>query len=457
MFNTKIFSFKKNQAEKKSYRHISELLSLDCNYSFSSDPAKFIDYYVKACPVFTATKRIADAVAPIPIVIKDKRKNEFVYDHPALKLLKNPNPFKSGNLLMKEMVGFYILTGNSYLNVIGKFDPVELDTINPKLINIQANNNDGYPEYYGASNTSGEIVYRRDEKKKFKSRDGNQLIHLRDFNPQAESDNLVGASTFLGCQLEISQYILASIHNNALLENQARPSGLLTYKGKDALSDTQVDGVKSILKGELAGAANAGSTTFLNGEFDWVQLSQSVKDMDFPTLKKKTEESVYNAAKIPLPLVSADTMTLANMEAATYTFYDVAVLPVLDQILSFLTQNILSRFKGSENLEFAYDDSAIEALANRKVDEALKSAQTGVLTTDEIRSIMGKEALKTGGDTVYQPMNLIPIGTDAYTSDNRNAPAKEKAIFTKTMEESGTYTKEQIQQSVVDYYGNSKS
>jgi len=425
---------------------------LNCNYSFTSNPGTFIEYYVKACPVFIATKRIADAVAPIPIIIKDKKKDEFIYDHPALKLLKRPNPFKSGSLFMKEMTGFYILTGNSYLNVIGKFDPVELDTINPNLINIQANNNDGYPEYYGASNHLGETVYRRDRQKKFISANGNQLIHLRDFNPEARSDNLVGASTFAGCQLEISQYILASIHNNALLENQARPSGLLTFKGKDALSDTQINQVKDLLGDQLSGAANAGRTTFLNGEFDWIQLSQSVKDMDFPTLKKKTEENVYNAAKIPLPLISPDTMTMANMGAATYLFYDMAVLPVLDQILSFLTQNILSRYADSENLEFAYDEYSIEALADRKTEQALKSSQVGVLTTDELRTMMGKEALKNGGgDTVYQPMNLIPIGTDAHTSDNRATPAKEKAIFIKTMQEGG-YTKEQINQAVVDHY-----
>ena len=447
MFNN---PFKK--AEKKSHSSVQVANFFSKVFNFRDDSSDFIEYYIKSAPVFIATKYIVDAASAIPIIIKDTKKDEFIYDHPALKLLNNPNPFKDGTLFKKEVIGSYVLTGNCYLNIVGKFDPVELDTISPKCINIEANSKDGYAQTYTVTSDGYQYIYNRNDKKKFTDKQDNQLSHLRDYNP---NDKLVGASTFAGCELEISQYILASIHNNALLENGARPDALITYKGNEPLADNQVQDVRKILKGELSGASNAGKTTFLNGEFDFIQLSQSIKDMDFPTLKKSTEEKVYKAAKIPLAMVSSDNMSFNNMGASKYDFYDNSVLPTVKQILDFLTDNVLKRYKGSENLEFTYDDSAIEAIADRKIDNALKIGQTGSVSLNEIRTIMGYESLKTGGDVIYQPMNLVPVGEDNYISDNR-AKLKEKAIFIKTMQEGG-YSKDQINKAVIDYYDNPKS
>jgi HK97 family phage portal protein len=454
VFRNKSFPFIKKR-EEKSCRQITLREVLQNEFTYNTSPRKFIGYYLENCPVFVATKLISDACSSIDILIKDTVTGEFIYEHPLLKLLKSPNPFKDGRLLMKEIAGFYIMTGNSYLNVIGNLDPVELDTIKPQLINIEANSSDGYAQSYSV-NTDYGTTYKRDQDNKFIDSSNNQLIHLKDLNPTDSSDNLLGLSTFVGCQLEISQYILASVHNNALLENGARPDGMMTYKGAEPLSDDQVVQIREILQAEFTGASNAGKSTFLNGEFNWTQLSQSVKDMDFATLKKSVAENVANAAKIPLPMISPDNMTLSNMDSAKYAFYDNAVLPVFKQILSFLTQDVLSRYNNSENLELSFDESSIEAIANRKIDAALRSSQTGVLTTNEIRTIMGYESLESGGDTIYQPMNLVPIGQDGFTSDNRTVPSQEKAIFIKTMQEGG-YSKKQINKAIADYYDNPKS
>ncbi len=46
-------------------------------------------------------------------------------------------------------------------------------------------------------------------------------------------------------------------------------------------------------------------------------------------------------------------------------------------------------------------------------------ANSGVLTINELRSLIGREDLTEGGDRVYQPMNLVPVGQDQYIRDNR--------------------------------------
>ena len=441
--------------EKKNYNNWSFLNLLRSDYEQVNTPSEFIKFYVQACPVFTATKLIADAVSSIEIVLKNKD-GDYIYEHEALKILRNPNPFADGQLFMKELASYYILTGNTYLNIIGEKKPVELNCYNPSDITILAAN-DGYAGEYTYNSSNLNLNYQRTTDKRYLDIRQNELVHLRDFNPNFSSTNLVGASSFLGCQLEISQYILASIHNNSLLKNQARPSGIITYKGSNHLQQLQIDGVKDLIKNKLSGARNAGEPAFLNGDFNWMQLSESVKDMDFPTLKKSVAEAIYSAAKIPLPMISPDNMSFANMDASKYAFYDNAVLPTLKRILKFLSAKILTRYN-VQNLEYSFDESAIEALEARKYDVAEKASKIGVLSDNELRAMIGYEAT-TGGDGIYKPANLVQVGLDAYTEDNRDQPVG-KSEFIKIMTEQKKlngdrlYSDEYIQLKAKEYYGN---
>ena len=127
------WNFFKKKGELKFFNYF---LGRDNNYSATTNPSEFINFYLKACPVFTATKMIAEAIGSIDIVLKDKN-GDFTYEHDALKLLRNPNPFVDGQLFMQELASAYLLTGNAYINIIGEKKPVELNTINPQDIIIQ--------------------------------------------------------------------------------------------------------------------------------------------------------------------------------------------------------------------------------------------------------------------------------------------------------------------------------
>jgi HK97 family phage portal protein len=449
----KIFSIrsKTDNTNLKNYDYQagSYLCLNDSVFTYTSNQSQFIKYYYESSPVFTALKLIQDSVSSIKPVIRDTKKDEYIYEHPLLDLLENPNPFVSGDLFIKSLAGYFSLTGNSYLNIIGSGKPVELHILKPQNINIQANNRDGYPQQYDYTASNGSITFKRDQKNRFLADNGNELGQLMTFNPKYCNSNLYGVSDLAAVELEISQYILASIHNNSLLENQARPSGILTYKGADNdITQNTVDTIKEILRSSLSGAANAGNATFLCGDFDWKQLSESIKDMDFATLKQQTATAVYNALKIPLPMVSPDNMTLANMETAKINFYDNTILPLTKTIYDFLGSMLLPRYANSENLELTFDEASIEALEPRQVNNTLKLSQSGVLTINEIRSQLGYEDLE-GGDTLYQPVGLAPIASDQFTDDNRQTPSQEKTIFIKTMKEAG-YSDEDIKHWIND-------
>jgi HK97 family phage portal protein len=447
--------FKQKKSEQKFW---NLFVNRDANYSPTTNPDEFINFYLTACPIFTATKMIAEAIGSIDIVLKNKKNGDFIYEHDALKLLKNPNPFVDGQLFMQELASSYLLTGNTYVNIIGEQKPIELNSINPQDITIISDYKDGYAGEYNLSGSNSNRIYTRDLAKRFIDKQRNELIHLRSYNPKFSSSNLIGISAFAGCQLEIQQYILSSIHNYSLLKNQARPSGIITYKGNNDLSQEQVDGLKNTIKNKLSGARNAGEPAFLGGDFNWIQLSESTKDMDFQTLKKSVAEACYSAVKIPLPMISPDNMSFANMDASKYLFYDNAVLPILKRILKFLSVKLLSRYTNAEGLEFYYDESSIEALESRKYENAKILSQIGKYTDNEIRSITGFEAID-GGDIIYRPANLIESGRDNYTEDNRDKPVA-KSEFIKIMKEQQKqdggkfYTNDYIELKAKEFYGN---
>lgn len=440
--------------EKKNYFTKLSLLSL-LDYG-TETPVIDLEHYVKSSPVFTATKMIADAISGIDIIIKDKKSEKIIYDHPALSLLQNPNPFTTRNLFLKEFSSFYILTGNSYLKIIGNNKPVELAALNPSGIVIEAGR-DGYPGKYTYTANGSTTDFKRDGRQFFDSMK-NEISQLRDFNPNYSSTQLVGLSTFAGCVYEIALGIAANIHNNALIKNQGRPSGLVSYKGKDPLSDDQVSQVKEILKTKLSGAANAGKTTFLNGEFDWKQMSENIKDMDFPALTKQIAEIIFKAAKIPLAMVSPDNMSFANMDASKFAFYDNAVLPIFKEILEFLTIRVLRRFDSSENLVFAYDESAIESLQLRKLQYATQLYSSGLGTRKESREQIGYQDLDNGENVFFQK----PSFNISDASQQQTQKAIERAEYLRLMttmkdlKGNRMHSDEIIKRNLLTFYGDNK-
>jgi HK97 family phage portal protein len=452
--------------EKKSY--LSDTLSffmpgLAIN-SGELAVRKCINYYYRSSPLFTALKLISDNMKTIPFVLKDTNKDEFVYEHPLLELLKNPNPFETGDHFKESIISFYLLSGDTYINVVGSTNPVELAVLPTQFIRIVRNSKTGIIDQYDYTpNNSDAITYKRNNKNRYFAPNGNELINMRNFNPDILDQNQGGLPYIQPIKLELSQYLLASVHNDSLLQNQGRPSGILSYKGEGELSDEQIEAFKAQVKDNISGATNAGKSMFLSGNFDWKQLSESIKDMDFAKLKIQTSVAIYNALKIPLPMISPEHMSLANMDTAKLNFYDNAIIPWFDMITNFLGQHLLPRYKGSENLKLTFDEAAIAALRPRIVDNIDSLSKSGVLTVNEIRSLLGYEDIE-GGDTLYQPANLIPIGEDSFTSDNRDQPARgksynERAEFRKSLvaqvknsQGERVFSDEEVDEIVADNY-----
>lgn len=445
---------------KKSYNFTNQSAYVSLSNSFlrSDQQYNYLKYYLESSPVFTAIRLIVDNLVSIKPILRNKKTGDFIdisEDNTGiLQLLSRPNPFTSQELFYRQLVTYYILTGNSYINQIGNEKRiVELNVLRPQDVTVQSDYTDGYAGEYRYNSTYSSLIYKRGKdykdlrKYRFYSENKNEINQLINFNPNYSNSNLLGVSDLSACEIEISQYLLASIHNNSLLQNQARPSGLLTYRGNNTFDEDFVDKAKEMIRETFSGAGNAGKTAILDHDFHWQQMSESIKDMDFATLKNQTELSVYKALKVPMSYATNDASTYNNKEISKLDLYDNAVIPLRKTIDKFLTDAIMYRY--DENLEITFDPAEIETLNVRRIKYATDMSKMAAFSRDEIRNIMGYPNTK-GGEIIYQPQNLVASGTDSIINNDRES-LDAKARFIKNMKDGG-YEDEVISQSIKKWF-----
>ena len=127
----------------------------------------------------------------------------------------------------------------------------------------------------------------------------------------------------------------ASAWNKALLDNAARPSGALVYKGENGanLSEEQFERLRDELAANFSGAANAGRPLLLEGGLTWQTMSLSPKDMDFIELKHGAAREIALAFGVPPMLLGIPgDNTYANYREANLAFWRQTVLPLAARV-----------------------------------------------------------------------------------------------------------------------------
>jgi len=378
-------------------------------------------YYETVGPVADAINRIADEVCSVRPILKNTRTGEIIKDHKLLALLKNPNPIQRYQAFIKSFVVYYLATGNNFLVATGQIDrpPLELTNLTPRSVSVTAESKDGLAYQYtvsgAATYTRTPIDYRfvtlNPEAEMFHSRDLNTGQGLTGGQP------LLGASRLRPHVGDIKQNSAVATHNISLLDRSGVPSVIISVD-RSSLSDEEFTTLWSQLQTWYAGAQNAGRLMLSTLDQKVDVLNAEKIDMNFGELFKQTKEEIFGLFKIPLPLISADTMTLANFEAANIVFYISTVLPLLKYILEELGSFLLPRYKGSEDLVLTYDKNAMEALEPLRMDRLKKITDMGVITIDEIRSELAFDEV-AGGDDIYKPMNEIPVASTSGVKPER--------------------------------------
>ncbi|QIE54514.1 phage portal protein [Pikeienuella piscinae] len=336
--------------------------------------------YQSNAVVFRAVRMVAEAAAATPMRLTSN--GAALTEHPVLSLLAAPNNGQDGAGLLEAVFGNLMLFGDAYLEAAALDDrgaPAELHTLRPDRMRVIPGA-DGWPEAY-EYRVSGR-AHRFDM-----TTEAQPILHMRGFHPL---DDHYGMAPLTAAAAAIDIHNSAGKWSKGLLDNAARPSGALVYKGPDGatLSDEQFRRIVNELEDGHQGARNAGRPMLLEGGLDWKPMGFSPSDMEFLKTKEAAAREIALAFGVPPQLLGLPGDTAySNYQEANRAFYRQTVLPLARRVGAALAGWLGWRW--GEILRLTPDLDAIPALQSERESQWRRIAAADFLDAAEKRKLLG--------------------------------------------------------------------
>jgi HK97 family phage portal protein len=330
--------------------------------------------------VHRCVKLVAEACAGLPMELAGA---EGAFEaHPLKGLIARPNAAQAGPEMLEALYAQLILTGNAYVEAVGAPGavPVELHVLRSDRMSVVPGS-DGWPVGYEYA-VGG-------RKHRFAVADGvSPVCHVKGFHPQ---DDHYGLSPLQAAAQALDVHNAASRWSKALLDNAARPSGAIVYRGAEGqgtLSSDQYDRLVSEMESHHQGARNAGRPMLLEGGLDWKPMGFSPSDMEFQKSKEAAAREIALAFGVPPMLLGIPgDATYANYQEANRAFYRLTVLPMAGRVAGSLA-HWLGRYTG-EVIEMRPDIEHVTALAHEREAQWRRVANADFLSREEKRRMLG--------------------------------------------------------------------
>jgi HK97 family phage portal protein len=337
---------------------------------------------------FRAVRLISEAAAALPLVLQDAERR---YDeHPLLSLLRRPNPAQGRAEFLEAVYAQILLSGSAYIEAVAGSEtglPVELHVLRSDRMSVVPGA-DGWPAAYEYA-VGG-------RKHRFQMQDGaGPICHVRAYHPL---DDHYGLSPLEAAATALDVHSSASKWSKALLDNAARPSGAIVFRGDDAqstMTPEQFERLQAEMELHHQGARNAGRPMLLEGGLDWKPMGFSPSDMEFHKTKEAAAREIALAFGVPPMLLGIPgDATYANYQEANRGFFRLTVLPLAAKVTDSLA-HWLSSHAGSA-LSIRPDLDQVPALAVERDQHWRRVADAAFLSDAEKRALLGLPPLSEG-------------------------------------------------------------
>ncbi|MGN0934266.1 phage portal protein [Falsigemmobacter intermedius] len=345
--------------------------------------------YMSNPVVFRAIRMIAESAGNLPLILQDE--GQRYETHPILALLDRPNAFQGRAEFLEAVCGHLLLSGNAWVEAV--CDPHsgevrELYALRPERMSLVPGE-DGWP--VACDYNVGGRSHRFDL-----SADVKPVCHIRAFHPL---DDHYGYSALGAAAVAMDVHGAASRWSKALLDNAARPSGAIIYRGADGngvLTAEQYDRLTGEIESHHMGARNAGRPMLLEGGLDWKPMGFSPSDMEFHQTREAAARDIAMAFGVPPMLLGIPgDATYANYQEANRAFFRLTVLPLATRVLSELAQFLSSHSGAAVSLRPDLDQ--VPALSAERDAQWARVSAAEFLTLAEKRAALGLPPLPDGG------------------------------------------------------------
>lgn len=390
------------------------------------NPDVFAFYFNKAFPnprkinyaeaytgwVFACINAIAQDTSRIELIWQQKNKNgdwEDAPEHPALTLLKKPNPVMTGMDLVDSITSWKQIDGNSFLYVAYNLNgnPMELWPLDPTrmiILKDELKIVDGY----NYLNEVGSLVPLKYE----------EVVHLKTFNP---SDAYRGVGTVEAARTTIETDVFSTKWNKSLMENSATPESVLQTDKK--LSVDVYARLKKAWNNEYRGVENAHKLAILEEGLTLKPTQLTPKEADFLTLRGFNRDEIcamFGVPKIRLGFIEGTNR--ASADTISYVYVKNTILNEITFIADKLNAFYLPFWRldsAKYRIWFKNPVPDDETLLIAKKNAGL---QYGYYSINEVRAMDGLDPVP-GGDQLYIPSLMQPLsdGTEEDSTDNGGA------------------------------------
>jgi HK97 family phage portal protein len=367
--------------------------------------ADFLRSYGEIGWLFVAVNRISQDIGSSEW--KAYKGDEVQENSLALNVLKHPNRFMSQYQLLWKSCAYLELTGRCfwYIAKDGIGRPKEIWCLNPLDIWVVPDRNNfikGYMYKAGAEQIPLDV-------------DEVIFINLPDLlNPYSGK----GPAQAAASNLEIDKYTSTYVKN--FFYNDARPGGIVNFPD---MEENEYDRAVEQYKDKHRGVENSSEILFTKGgSVSFTPININIKDLDISNLKDNTRDGILGAFGVPKSIVGiTDDVNRSTAEAAEYTFAMHTIKPLLHLVQDVLNNEFVPLFKEDSELKFTdpvpKNKDFVKSVLDTQIDKSLTKNEV----RDALNKLMGWNLPHIeGGDVIYQPVGLQPLGTPMPTASSNN-------------------------------------
>ena len=408
------------------------------NWFADNSTQYIINGYTSNPVIYSIVKQISDKIAAVPFYLytieKDKQKDfkryksfstsnnlmsveafkcksssmKEVDSHPIMNILDQPNPNQGWSDFVKEVVGYKLVTGNSYIYGaktefgVNKDKIISLTALPAQLMNIVSSNNQ--VEYYNLIGNN-----QRLEKE--------SILHLKYWNPDfSSSQNVYGMSPLrAGLKVMALNNEAYNAQGNVMANRGAY--GMLSATG-DA-SPEQLQQLKDKFKN-----AETGEIMIVASELKWTQFGQPSAELQILESMSLNLRDLCNLYGFPSLLMGDDTQkTYSNYEQAVKSMVFNCVIPLITELRDNLNKWLVAPYSKADGKQYFidFDISVLPELATDMDKLIAQLDKQYWLTPNEKRAAVKYGTLPDPSmDKIYIPQNLMPIDEQSINIDTGN-------------------------------------
>lgn len=362
---------------------------------------------LRVAAVWACVRLLSTAVAMLPIGLyrREGDRNIAVPEHSVHKLLaERPNVWQTPYEFKQMLLSHVLMRGNFYAEKVAfKGEITDLLPLDPARMDVKITDSGRLAYLYSGEN-GRKVPYKQGE-----------ILHIRGLT----LDGIKGLGVLAAARNAISVSAKLESHGFGLMDNGARPSGVL--ETDQELSDEAFTRLRADFEKNYTGSENAGRPMILEAGLKWKQAQLSAEDAQFIDQRKYTRAEVAMFFGVPPHMIGdieRGTSWGSGIETQNLGFLVHTLLPYLVNITQAGERDLL-RADERSSFVLKFDTSLLTRADFGARQTGLQiQKRNGIISTNEWRKIEGLDPIDEDGADEHKA-DQSPVAPGAGPSEER--------------------------------------